>query len=193
MLLALNRTFLLIAAVFGALALVAPGHAETPPKATPAELDGLFAELKAAKDLVAAQQVEFRIWDAWVKSGDAEVDKLVGLAVVDMQDGNHADALAVLDVVVAKKPDYAEGWNKRATVLYLMGELDRSLADIRQVLLLEPRHFGAISGLGLIEVAKGDPKGAIEAYRKVIEIYPMNATARQSIDSLEKVIEGEPL
>lgn len=193
MLSALSRTFLMLAALLGALTLAPTAYAETAPKPAPAALDALFAELKAAKDLVEAQQVEFRIWDAWVKSGDAEIDKLVGLAIAGMQEGNHADALAVLDVVVAKKPDYAEGWNKRATVLYLMGELDRSIADIRQVLLLEPRHFGAISGLGLIEVAKGDPKGAIEAYRKVIEIYPMNATAKQSIESLEKVIEGEPL
>lgn len=193
MLLALPRIVLLIAALAGALAFAPAASAETAPKATPAELDGLFEELRAAKDLVEAQQVEFRIWDAWIKSGDAEIDKLVGIAIVGMQEGNHADALAALDVVVAKKPDYAEGWNKRATVLYLMGELDRSLADIRQVLLLEPRHFGAISGLGLIEVAKGDPKGAIEAYRKVIEIYPTNATAKQSIESLQKVIEGEPL
>lgn len=153
----------------------------------------MFVELKAAKDLVDAQQVEFRIWDAWVKSGDAEIDTMMGLAMVDMQAGKYADALAMLDAVVAKKPDFAEGWNKRATVLYLMGDLDRSIADIRQVLLLEPRHFGAISGLGLIEIAKGDLKGAIEAYRKVIEIYPMNATAKESIDRLEQAVEGEPL
>ena len=193
MLSALTRAFLLLVALLGALTLAPTAYAETAPKPTTAELDALFSELKASKDLLEAQQVEFRIWDAWAKSGDAEIDKLVGLAIAGMQEGNHADALAALDVVVSKKPDFAEGWNKRATVLYLMGELDRSIADIRQVLLLEPRHFGAISGLGLIEVAKGDPKGAIQAYRKVIEIYPMNATAKQSIESLGKVIEGEPL
>lgn len=193
MLPALTRIWLLLALLLGGITFATCVKAETAPRPTPAELDALFAELKAAKSSVEAQQVEFRIWDAWVKSGDEEIDKLVGIAITGMQEGNHADALAVLDVVVAKKPDYAEGWNKRATVLYLIGELDRSLADIRHVLLLEPRHFGAISGIGLIEVAKGDPKGAIEAYRKVIEIYPMNATAKQSIESLEKVIEGDPL
>lgn len=187
------RTWSLLTALVGLLALLLPAAAGTVPKPSPTELDQLFVELKAANDLVEAQQVEFRIWDAWIKSGDAEIDKLIGMAIVDMQEGDHADALAVLDAVVAKKPDFAEGWNKRATVLYLMGDLDRSLADIRHVLLLEPRHFGAISGIGLIEVAKGDTKGAIEAYRKVIEIYPMNATAKQSIESLQKIIEGEPL
>jgi tetratricopeptide (TPR) repeat protein len=192
----MHRTFLHICVLFGALVgmtAMVPASAETMPRPTAAELDALFAELKSAKSSTEAQQVEFRIWNAWIKSGDAEIDKLVGLAIVGMQEGNHTDALAVLDVVVAKKPDFAEGWNKRATVLYLMGELDRSIADIRHVLLLEPRHFGAISGLGLIEVAKGDPKGAIEAYRKVIEIYPMNSNAQKSIESLEKAVAGEPL
>jgi tetratricopeptide (TPR) repeat protein len=109
-----------------------------------------------------------------------------------MQAQKYQDALAVLDVIVAKKPDFAEGWNKRATVLYIIGDLDGSMADIGKVLALEPRHFGAISGIGLIQAAKGNKAAALEAYRKVIEIYPLSQGAIQSIESLEKEVEGDP-
>ncbi len=85
-----------------------------------------------------------------------------------------------------------EGWNKRATVLYIVGDLDRSLADIGKVLALEPRHFGAFSGIGLIEVAKGNKQKALDAYRKVIEVYPLSQGAIQNIESLEKEVEGDP-
>ena len=176
-------------ALFGFLAAAA---AQTAPAPTAAELDELFSNLKAAKTGTEARVTELKIWDAWIRSGDDEVDKLTSLAIAAMQAQKYQDALAVLDVVVAKKPDFAEGWNKRATVLYVVGDLDRSMADIEKVLALEPRHFGAISGIGLIQAAKGNKAAALEAYRKVIEIYPLSQGAIQSIENLENEVEGDP-
>jgi tetratricopeptide (TPR) repeat protein len=181
-----------VGAIVALVGLVTVAAAQTTPKPTAAELDALFVELKSARTGTEARLTELKIWNAWIKSGDDEVDKLVDQAIQAMQTLHYQDALALLDVVVVKKPDYAEGWNKRATVLYVVGELDRSMADIGKVLALEPRHFGAISGIGLIQIAKGNKKAALDAYRKVIEIYPLSQGAIQSIESLEKEVEGDP-
>jgi tetratricopeptide (TPR) repeat protein len=181
-----------VGAIVALVGLVTVAAAQTTPKPTAAELDALFVDLKSARTGAEARLTELKIWNAWIKSGDDEVDKLVDQAIQAMQTLHYQDALALLDVVVVKKPDYAEGWNKRATVLYVVGELDRSMADIGKVLALEPRHFGAISGIGLIQIAKGNKKAALDAYRKVIEIYPLSQGAIQSIESLEKEVEGDP-
>ena len=78
----------------------------------------------------------------------------------------------MLDDIVARAPDWAEGWNKRATVLYLMGEYDRSLTDIDRVLALEPRHFGALAGMGLIRIEKGETREALAAFRRALAVNP---------------------
>ena len=192
MLLALYHSLSRLAGIVALCGFVAVAAAQTVPKPTTAELDQLFTTLKAAKTGTEARVTELKIWDAWIKSGDDETDKLMSLAILAMQEQKYQDALAVLDVIVDKQPDYAEGWNKRATVLYVVGELDRSLADIGKVLALEPRHFGALSGIGLIEAAKGHKQKALDAYRKVIEIYPLSQGAIQNIESLEKEVEGDP-
>lgn len=153
----------------------------------------LLNQLRLAKDVATAHDLEERIWAAWMTSGNEEVDGLVRQSVELMQTGQFDDALATLDTVVRKLPGYAEGWNKRATLLYEMKEYDRSMADIAKVLELEPRHFGALSGIGLINIAKGDRKGAIEAYRKVLEVDPQNAGAQISLDLLTKASTGDPI
>jgi tetratricopeptide (TPR) repeat protein len=153
----------------------------------------LLDQLRVAPDETAAGELERQIWAAWMKSGDAEIDDLVQRALLLMEIGRLDEALAILDSVVAKAPDYAEGWNKRATLLYVMSEYDRSLKDIDCVLSLEPRHFGAISGIGLIRAAKGDFQGAIDAYRRVLAIDPHNGSAQKSIDALQKHIDGSPI
>lgn len=181
-----------LAGIVTLLWMMAGASAQSVPKPAPAELDALFATLKVAKTGTAARLTELKIWDAWIKSGNVETDKLMNLAILAMQAQKYQDSLAVLDVVVDQQPDYAEGWNKRATVLYILGDLDRSLADIDKVLALEPRHFGALSGIGLIEAAKGNKPAALKAYRRVIEIYPLSQGAIQNIEALEKEVEGDP-
>lgn len=153
----------------------------------------LLDQLKQAKDAPAAHDLEARIWAAWGSSGDAAIDKLVQQAAILMQVQQYDESLAILDTVVAKAPEFAEGWNKRATLLYIMQKLDRSMADIQKVLTLEPRHFGAIAGIGLISLAKGDKAGALSAYKKVLEINPQNTGAQQSIDALSKELQGNPI
>jgi tetratricopeptide (TPR) repeat protein len=156
-------------------------------------LDSLFAELKSAGDVASARTIEQEIWNAWLASGDDGIDRLMGQAIAAMQASQLQIALAMLDAVVSKAPAFAEGWNKRATVLFMLGQHDRSLEDCGKVLALEPRHFGALSGVGLIRIAKGDMAGALSAYRKVIEIYPLSQGARANIEALEKELDGEPL
>ena len=157
-----------------------------------AALVKLFGDLKLAANPTAARVVEQQIWQAWLQSGDDSVDGMTQQSIYAMQSGQLQVALALLDAVVSKAPGFAVGWNKRATVLYMLGQLDRSLEDCGKVLALEPRHFGALSGVGLIRIAKGDKPGALDAYRKVIGIYPQSLSARANVEALEKELEGDP-
>ena len=162
-------------------------------KAAVATAAPLLDQLKTAKDEAAARLLEAQVWAAWSHSGDDQVDGLMARSVVLMQVQAFDEALAVLDGVVAKAPDFAEGWNKRATLLYVMNDYDRSMADIGRVLTLEPRHFGALSGIGLIRLAKGDRAGALAAYKQVLQIDPLNAGAKASIDALARDLQGDPI
>ena len=172
-----------------------PAAAENAPlgKAARVTAATFLDQLKAAKDATAAHELEAKIWAAWSSSGDTGIDRLMNQALVLMQVMQFDDSLAILDSVVAKAPDFAEGWNKRATLLYAMQDYDRSMADIQKVLTLEPRHFGAIAGIGLIRLAKGDAAGAVTAYQKVLEIDPQNVGAKQSIEALSKGLQGSPI
>ncbi len=152
----------------------------------------LLDQLKSAKSVEEAMALEAKVWEAWMASGDAKIDGMVAQSVALMRMQMYDESLAILDGVVAKAPDYAEGWNRRATLLYMMQEYGRSLADIQKVLTLEPRHFGAISGLGLISMVKGDKSAARDAYRKVLEIDPLNPSAKASVEQLDKELQGNP-
>lgn len=180
------------------LAATVPVQADDPPsagavgKAWRQVASDLLDEIKVAKDATAAADIERRIWESWMHSGDSETDGLLGQGIMLMQTGQFDSALAIFDSIVARRPDFAEGWNKRATLLYIMGDLDRSLEDIDKVLALEPRHFGALAGIGLIRIAKGDKAGALAAYRKVLEVHPFSRGALESVETLSKELEGDP-
>jgi tetratricopeptide (TPR) repeat protein len=185
-----------------ALCLVLPAHA-TPPalsvqtqddsKRRAAELDARFIELHAAKSDAEAGPVVIEIWALWMQSGREEVDQLVREAMRQMQRGAHPLALSMLDEAVKRAPDYAEGWNKRATLLYAMGEFDRSRADCDEALKREPRHFGALAGLGLIAIAQSDYKAALAAYRRALAANPYLKERDEIIPALVKKVEGEKL
>ena len=100
-------------------------------------------------------------------------------------------ALEILDEVVALAPDYSEGWNQRATVHFMKQDYDLSLGDLRNVLRLDPRHFKAINGLGLIMERLGDKPAALKAFRKVLEVYPQLGTTRRSVEELAHEVEGQ--
>ncbi len=172
----------------------APAAVDQPATPAPApsraeQLDTLFGKLKSAKDDAAARQAEDAIIAVWLQSGSDTVDLLMSWGVQAIAAKHYAEALDILDRVVTLKPDYAEGWNKRATVYYLTDKYGPSIADIEHVLVLEPRHFGALVGLGSIFHDLGDDKRAIAAFHQALALDPHLSNAREALDRLEKQTE----
>jgi tetratricopeptide (TPR) repeat protein len=155
-------------------------------------LDGLFAKLKGAATEAEARRVETAIWQAWFHSDNVDVAQVMSRVQFAMRAGMYDLALGELDKVVLIAPKYAEGWNQRATVLFLLKRDMESVRDIQRVLALEPRHFGALSGLGLIHMRAGNWKSALESFRKALDIHPF-LKERGLIEALEKKLEGQPL
>ena len=164
---------LILAMGLGAFVIFAalPGAQAENPKTT-AILNNLFAELKKAESPRSALEIEQRIWHAWYQSGNAEVDRLMRRARVALAERNMKDALELANKVVKRAPDYSEGWNFRATALYIDNQLDASMADVVKVLSLEPRHFGALSGSALIFLRKGQKRSALKAIQHALDIHP---------------------
>ena len=156
-------------------------------------LDELFARLKTTKAEEDGDEIVSQIWKAWQQSGSAELDGAMQRSILLMGQGLAPLALPILDGIVAQKPDWAEGWNKRATVLYLMGEYDRSLADIDRVLALEPRHFGALAGIGLIRIEKGETREALAVFRRALAVNPFLRERYGIIPALEKELGEKPI
>jgi tetratricopeptide (TPR) repeat protein len=149
-------------------------------------LDVQFALLKSAESDTAAAAIVARIWSLWLASGRPEVDVLMRNALASMQLGDPTRALEALDRIVVLAPEYAVGWNKRATVLWMLGRHERSLADIVQTLKREPRHFGALAGRGIILVQRGDDRGALEAYRAALAVNPWLGERHTLIPMLQR-------
>ena len=170
-----------------------PAAAEIDARRRAGELDARFIDLKAAASQTDGDRIVAEIWQLWLKSGDTEIDALVDRGVANMQFGNLASALAIFDDVVRRKPEFAEGWNKRATVLYMMDEYDRSLADCAEVLAREPRHFGALAGMGLMALARDDAKAALAAFRRALAVNPYLHERRELIPELERRAGERPL
>src|SRR5262245_31548047 len=135
-------------------------------------LDFLFGALKAAPDETSAKHVEARIWALWLQTPSDTAALLMARVKVAMDAQQTDVALKLLDAVIKLRPDYVEAWNRRATLYYLQNDYARSLADIEQVLVREPRHFGALAGLGMIMQDIGDDKRALDAFRKALAINP---------------------
>ena len=149
-------------------------------------LDNLFAALKLVDDESAADHIVNRIWMTWFQSGNRKVNDMVSLAVIYTNEQEFAAALKVLNKVVARAPKYAEGWNRRATLYFLMGDYDRSLVDIKKTLALEPRHFGALAGRGLIYNARGQYKKALAAFEQALKLNPFLTEQRRIIPLLRQ-------
>jgi tetratricopeptide (TPR) repeat protein len=112
------------------------------------------------------------VWRVWSRSGDTETDQLLATGVEEMEAGLYAEAIHTFSNVIKRRPDFAEGWNKRATVLFLAGELRKSLADCDEVMKRNPQHFGALSGYGQIYLRLEEYERSIEYFRRALEVNP---------------------
>jgi tetratricopeptide (TPR) repeat protein len=156
-------------------------------------LDFLFGALKAAPDAETAKAIEERIWSLWFVSGSDTTDLLMSRVKTAFEGKDLDLAIELLDAIVVLKPDYVEAWNRRATIYFLKKEYGRSLDDIRQVLAREPRHFGALSGLGMILHEFGDEKRALEIFRKALAVHPHIDRIPDLVKQLTEKVEGRDI
>ncbi len=152
-------------------------------------LEALFARLKAAPDARAAQEFEGSIWHIWIQSDDEVIGMLMDQGRAAMGRRDLRAALGKFDQIVKIAPGFAEGWNKRATVRYLLGDFPGSLDDIARTLKLEPRHFGALSGRGLVWIELEDMKLALESFEAALEVHPNLSGAHQNAAALRREIQ----
>ena len=135
-----------------------------------------------------------QIWARWTgAAADAEQQKLMQIGVSQMNAARYPQAEKTFDDLIALNPNLMEAWNKRATVRYVLGDFNGSQDDINEVLAREPRHFGALSGLGLINMQRGDLSNAIRAYEKVLQIDPFSQDARVLLPKLRKQVDKSNL
>ena len=154
---------------------------------TMSDVDKLIERLRDDDDNVR-ELAAAAMWNIWSRSGDDDIDALYKQGTRQMQAGNLPDALTTFNEVVRRKPGFAEGWNKRATVLYMMGEHRKSLHDCDEALKRNPKHFGALSGMAQIHVLLGQPEKALEAYEKAVEINPNLPDAEQNLKVLREAV-----
>ncbi len=156
-----------------------------------ARLDELFFALKRERNEAKATRIAEQIQAQWQNSGSATVDLMMQWAALAMTEKKYAVALDFLDQVTVMKPDFAEGWNRRATVNFLMNDYGRSMADIQKTLSLEPRHFGALAGLAAILKDTGNKEGALHAFEQVLAVYPMMREAQKQAGQLAEDLTGQ--
>ena len=158
-----------------------------------AELDQLFSTLSAAETLEESEKIITNIWQIWrTDTADSVNIQMMRRGIGFMEQGDYINAEAMFTRIINRDHGFAEAWNKRATIRYLMGNLDGSEDDINEVLKREPRHFGALSGLGMIYLQRGQLQSALETYQDILTIHPMNPDANQLIPEIKLKLRGEP-
>jgi len=155
-------------------------------------LNALFDRLYQTADNLEAQVIQAEIQRVWNTSGSATVDLLLERGTFSMKNGDYFAAERALNIVVNRQPNFAEGWNRRATLYYVMGRLEESVADVERTLALAPRHFGALSGLGQIYVVLGRFNEAREAFRRALAANPHLSGPRRFLRALDRQL-GEPI
>lgn len=161
--------------VFGVMS-ITPALADQNAK----ELPGLFGELAEVEDQNRANQIQQTVWGHWLTGPDDTSDALMLQIQTALELGRPQVGIELSNQLIDSYPEYAEAWNKRATFFYILNRLDESVADIKTTLDLEPNHFGALSGLGLILMRTGDAEGALAAFEAVLKINPLSLSAQQN-------------
>ncbi len=183
----MRRVLAILVAVLGL------GFAGAQSDQTDPRLKDLFADLRTAPSPEAAAGIEGRIWTIWAQSGDPDLDKVFEIGSRALAIGDAPTALKIFDAIVRKAPGFAEGWNKRATVHYMMGNYEASLADIDRTLELEPHHFGALSGLGLVNIALERDEAALDAFERVLKVTPQSPSARLNLEFVKQRIKDKSI
>jgi tetratricopeptide (TPR) repeat protein len=156
-------------------------------------LNTLFDRLKSTDDPTETATISQLVWAIWHDSDNSTVNAFMSEGIEMMSERNYGGALAAFSKVIEVDPKFAEGWNKRATVNYILGEFAASIHDIEQTLALEPRHFGALSGLGLIKIQLGDGRGALKAFEAALKIHPHLTSAQIHVEQLRRHLRGKPI
>jgi tetratricopeptide (TPR) repeat protein len=175
-----------------------PEGVDTPAATTPKvdrghNIEFLFQALKAAPDDETARLIEGRIWALWLASGSDTADLLMSRARTAIEQNDAELAIQLLDSIIELKPDYVEAWNRRATLYFERHDYGRAMSDIAQVLAREPRHFGALTGLGMILEDIGDDKRALEAFRRALEVDPRLERVPEIVKTLTEKVEGRKI
>tara|TARA_Y200000002_G_scaffold102449_1_gene83172 strand:+ start:744 stop:1295 length:552 start_codon:yes stop_codon:yes gene_type:complete len=161
---------------------------------TISDLDGLFEKLKKTNNPMTAREIEGKIWKLWTTHPTQEsLTSLLAKGSQYMSQNQLTSAHNVFSKAIELDPNWAEAWNKRATVLYLMGNLELSQNDIDMVLKLEKRHFGALSGQGLVQTALKNYQKAIDSYIEAHKVYPAMETPLVMIEKLRELIKKESI
>ena len=152
---------------------------------TDPQLDDYFLRLKFTDSPREIRELENLIWASWLAHPNPDVERLMSAATARMNSGAFSQALRIYSQLIESYPNFAEAWNKRATLYYVLEDFAASVADIEATLALEPRHFGALSGLGLVYIQQGELDKARDAFVKLLEVHPNSANAQQNLERIE--------
>lgn len=160
---------------------------------TDPRLDNLFQVLQSSDEQLDVRAAENLIWTTWIAHENTANTRLMHIGIKAMADRRFDDAVEVYTALIDQAPDYAEAWNKRATVYFILGKLALSTADVEQTLALEPRHFGALSGLGQIEMLRGNGDAALKAFEGAVKVHPRLPGMQDLIRDLKHRVRGQEL
>ena len=153
---------------------------------TDGKLDDLFATLSSTSDLTTIRATENEIWEIWFAHPNNDVEQLMQMGVDRMNGNRQPEAMLIFNELIGSFPSYAEAWNRRATLHYVLGNYEESISDIENVLALEPRHFGALSGLGLVYLRINQLTKAKQAFEALIEVHPNSPNAKENLRKINE-------
>ena len=153
---------------------------------TDKRLDMLFGRLSSSSDAQVIRSTENEIWEIWFAHPNSDVERLMQIGVQRMNASRQSEAMLIFNELTENFPDYAEAWNRRATLHYLLGNYQESIRDIEKVLALEPRHFGALSGLGLVYLQLDQLGKAKQAFEDLIRVHPNSPNAQENLRRVDQ-------